>query len=642
MTGTSSANFSSQKDLQRLLDDLTRVAQASQSLEEFFRHLMRIVLSAEGIVGCSYWLMRSGEAHSFCETNLADTYYKDDPEQTLLMQRAMAEAVESGQVVALPPASVAPERNKCPFWLVIHPIAEGTDRRVENTQAIQMTLLRPETPDDVRETLERFLSLIIKRVAPVMKASRVETFAQSIAKLTKMSKLMGELIGELDLERIADAVVNRGLDIVECSRCSLLLRDGRGKLRLAAMSNVAKATGRSIVGRSTEQLGQQSADAAEPVLYRRRAGTREETGTLADFFLHSAAEEVLTTPVVSRDGKNLGVLVVETETLGGISDERRNLAILVAQAASPAIRSAREFAAIPYGKPWRRFIGWWSDPKARHSGFVRWGLVLLAVLVFLLFPFPFSISGFCEIRPKSLLAAISTVEGRIVKVTAVEGRPVKAGEPLASVDDSAAKQQLAISEQEEKRNRAEAERYRSEDERTSAIVSDIQASQAAKESALARLRIDEAVIRSPLDGVVLTRNPGQFLGQFVRPGTQVMEVGDPSKWTLACAIPEDEIGLVERTLADKGEISIRVVLSALPGQAFRALLSSWSQVSQKAALVEGRNSFSTDIPLDIDGKAPDRLRSGYRGKFKLELGYRPLGYILVRRFWNWLQTRVFF
>ncbi len=125
------------------------------------------------------------------------------------------------------------------------------------------------------------------------------------------------------------------------------------------------------------------------------------------------------------------------------------------------------------------------------------------------------------------------VAGRIVAVHAREGQRVRKGQPLATIDDTdyrlavrRAESLVAQAEAQLRGARLKLERLRKLVRRGSAPQSALDAAQAAHDALMARLKgaregleqarrsLSKTVIRSPIDGVVQSRNvsPGDFIG----------------------------------------------------------------------------------------------------------------------------------
>ncbi|HET8578853.1 MAG TPA: efflux RND transporter periplasmic adaptor subunit [Methylomirabilota bacterium] len=87
-----------------------------------------------------------------------------------------------------------------------------------------------------------------------------------------------------------------------------------------------------------------------------------------------------------------------------------------------------------------------------------------------------------------------------------------------------------------------------------------QLAQAEQALAIARSRLKEMVILSPLDGLVLRKN--LEVGEMANPGVSILTLMDPKQIWVRAYVPEEEIGRIK--IGD----AARVAVDAYPGRAF--------------------------------------------------------------------------
>ncbi len=141
----------------------------------------------------------------------------------------------------------------------------------------------------------------------------------------------------------------------------------------------------------------------------------------------------------------------------------------------------------------------------------------------------------------------TTVEGRIVALLVDEGDHVRRGEVMARLDDREARQRvsdaaarLALAEQEQQRSeelmkrgvRAPQAEQRTREERD----------RAAANLAMARTRLSDFTILSPLDGIVMTR-PVK-VGETMAANAVLFTVASPARLRIAADVDERDIPLV--------------------------------------------------------------------------------------------------
>ncbi len=170
------------------------------------------------------------------------------------------------------------------------------------------------------------------------------------------------------------------------------------------------------------------------------------------------------------------------------------------------------------------------------------------------------------------------VAGRLLQVRVREGDVVAQGQPVARVDDAALADDARAAEAAVARTRAELANARATSARVQRVfehgiaarqeVDDAKAradTTAAAESETeaaaqhARRQVERAVVRSPLEGVVIRvfRRPGELVDGT--PATPIVEVADPTALELTADATASDLVLMR-----KGQ-AVDVTLGALPG-----------------------------------------------------------------------------
>ncbi|MFN8412722.1 MAG: efflux RND transporter periplasmic adaptor subunit [Anaerolineales bacterium] len=128
-------------------------------------------------------------------------------------------------------------------------------------------------------------------------------------------------------------------------------------------------------------------------------------------------------------------------------------------------------------------------------------------------------------------------------------------------------------------------------EQAKSALTQAQANLALIETQLAKLSI-----KSPLDGVVLTRNVEP--GEFVQPGATALTIADLSQITITVYVPEDRYGQI--SLGQKADVSV----DSFPGETFTAsvvLISDQAEFTPRnVQTVEGRSSTFYAIKLKVE------------------------------------------
>ena len=241
------------------------------------------------------------------------------------------------------------------------------------------------------------------------------------------------------------------------------------------------------------------------------------------------------------------------------------------------------------------------------------------------------VSGPAVVAPEHLVTIAAPVDGNVEAVFAQEGERVAAGQVLGAMNDWQWRSELASSEANYQKavlvmesdlargspaagaDRAQVEYLRAQTER-------------------ARMRVGNARLRSPIAGIVVTPNLQNAAGEHLDAGAPFAQVLDLSSAVVNVAIPQADAALLR-----VGQHAA-IKLDSYPQRSWHNAVAI---VSPEAQAANGERTFAARIPLP-NGDA--LLRAGMTGRAKIFIGFRPAGYVLLRRpalwawqtLWNWI------
>jgi RND family efflux transporter MFP subunit len=186
-----------------------------------------------------------------------------------------------------------------------------------------------------------------------------------------------------------------------------------------------------------------------------------------------------------------------------------------------------------------------------------------------------AIYGTGTVEPARWAKVLPLQRRRLVDLCTCEGQTVKAGQVLGRQDDAEERNaltQLQISSQQAQRDLDRAEKDRTKSDATQKEYEQhwTQVEEYKSRIAAQQVRIDQLVLRAPLDGMVLRRD-GE-VGEIVGPTDVLFWVGPPLPMQVVAEVNEEEINRIA--------VSQKAFLrsEAFPGQALRA---SVSQITPK-------------------------------------------------------------
>src|ERR1700744_3664330 len=207
-----------------------------------------------------------------------------------------------------------------------------------------------------------------------------------------------------------------------------------------------------------------------------------------------------------------------------------------------------------------------------------------------------AIYGTGTVEPARWAKVVPLQRRRLVDLCTCEEQTVKAGQVLGRQDDAEERStmnELQISYQQAQRDleRAEKDRTKSDAQQKEYEQRWTQAEEYKSRISAQQVRIDQMVLRAPLDGMVLRRD-GE-VGEIVGPTDVLFWVGPPTPMQVVAEVNEEEINRI--AVGQKAFLRSE----AFPGQALRANVS---QITPKGD--PARKTFRVYLLLPSDSPLP--------------------------------------
>jgi GAF domain-containing protein/multidrug resistance efflux pump len=517
------------------------------------------------------------------------------------------------------------------------------------TTALLVPLMQDEAEVGVLEAINKnggapfddddqfFLSAMAETVSNALKNSSLMHAERKLEILEALVHVSSEITSTLRLDRLLQIIVNSPQNVLPYERCAIAL-DNRGTLQLKAVSGMASIPiGDVQVDRLNELVRWLSTQSS--ALHMRQTG--EEAGEEIDAGLpvevvhHFAAtgyRALYSLPLVDDQGR-VGVLLYEAGDPEFLDTAQTEMIKILAGQATVAIRNAllyREVPLISILEPlMQRKQALFRSSVSRRLVF---GGVAAVVLLFLvLCPLPMRVTGLAIVAPQHLVTIAAPTDGTVAAVYAHEGQRVAPGDLLGTMNDwqwrtdqaaaeakyhaaeLAMEASLARGSAQAGADRAQAEFLRAEMER-------------------AQSRVKNAELRSPIAGLVATPQLQNAAGEHLDAGAAFAKVLDLSSAVVDISVDQGDVSLIR-----PGDVGA-VKLDSYPQRSWRG---SVDVVSPLAEATEGGRTFEARVPLSNDDGV---LRAGMTGRAKIFVGYRPAGFVLLRKpalwlwqtLWNWI------
>lgn len=192
----------------------------------------------------------------------------------------------------------------------------------------------------------------------------------------------------------------------------------------------------------------------------------------------------------------------------------------------------------------------------------------------------------------------SQLASEVVEVKVEEGEKIEKGDTLVMLDDRILKDQVRAAEAGVDAAKASIE---DADTNTEKKMAEAQLRQAEANLSIVKIQHDNAVVKSPVDGVVLSLPVSE--GEAVNPGSTLAAIGKVSELELTTYIDEKELGAVK--IGQQASISV----GAFPDKKFKGnvveIASEAEFTPQNVQTKEQRSSLVFGIKIRLNN--PDGL-----------------------------------
>ncbi len=481
-----------------------------------------------------------------------------------------------------------------------------------------------------------FMNSMSETVSSALKNASLMYAERKLEILQALVQVSSEITSTLRLDRLLQIIVNSPQSVLPFERCSIAL-DNRGRLQLKAVSGMANIpVGEFQVERLRELLQWLSSYDRQLLIRQHQEEPDTEDArvrTVIGKHFEASGYRALFALPLSDDQGRVGLLLYESSDPGFLEQAHIEMIKVLAGQTTVAIRNAllyREVPLISLLEPLVQKKQAFLRSERKRQGVIL-GSIVAAILLLIFCPLPLRISGTAVVAPQSVVTLAAPVEGTIANVYAREGQHVSRGEVLGTMDDWSWRNQLTAAQAKYEaamlamqgdlarhapqagEDRTQADYLRAEMERT-------------------RLRIANAQLRSPIDGVVMTPDLQNAVGEHLDAGGAFAQVLNLASARINIAVDQQDAHLV------KPGQTAAVKLESFPAQTLHGQVFS---ISPEARPSGDSRVFYAHVLLP-NGNA--ELRTGMDGRAKISAGLRPAGYVLLRapalwlwqKLWDWI------
>jgi hypothetical protein len=414
-----------------------------------------------------------------------------------------------------------------------------------------------------------------------------------------------------------------------CRRVVIGLRtEAANRCRLAAISGVAQFDPRSESAQAWEAAMDEAILRGDATRWP-AANDEQRLGALAHRTLVSReeAKRVFSQPLVDARDKAVGVVMaVDDSERADDAAFLEPTAVFLRAAAQPLATALDAAQRLEGGAILR-------GGRLLQRGFTGWrgrGAMILSLLAGLamFLPWPYRIASDCRIEPVTRRYVAAPFEGTLERAFVKPGDVVGEGDLLALMDGRELRWKRAavvadLNQARKKRDAAQAAHNYSEQQ-----IARLEMERLEVELRVLDHRAENLEIRSPVAGVIASGDLERAEGAPLQVGQTLFEVGPLEKMIIEVAVHDDEVSYV-----CVGQ-PLEVRLDAYPRETWSAALE---RLHPRSEIRDGENVFVAEAELD---NAQGRLRPGMKGRAKLVVGWRPLGWVLFHKPWEYTTKTI--
>jgi multidrug resistance efflux pump len=526
----------------------------------------------------------------------------------------------------------APEK-----FLILLPIRSG-NVGVRGTAAFFIETTDGEVLQASRQRLELTLSLLS------LYEMRL-TLQHRQFDLQRLRQAMEVLAAVNEPERftaVGMALCNELSSRWQCHRVSLGFLKGR-YVQMKALSHTEKFSRKMKLVQDIEAAMEECLDQDVEVIVPSAPDATYVSRATAELSRQQGPASILSLPL-RRAGEVIGVIALERPQDKPFKlDEVESLRLTcdLATARIEGLYENDRWFGARLARSLGKGMGTLLGPK--HTWLKVGAIAILGLIVFLIFAKgDYQAEGSFVIQTVQRQIVSAQFDAKLNDVPVDIGQSVKAGDVLAVLDTRDLQEQLTRAETDYTKfvtQAQEAERLASI-RRDDAKTAEARSLRAQAAGALASIEwtkynLERAVIKAPIDGVVVSGDWKRQVGKPFKTGDPMFEIAPLDAVRAEISIPEDQIGDID--LTKRGELVTR----SEPG---RRIPFRVERINPIAELEKQNNANIFKVRVTLEGVDPAKdsgwLRPGVEGLAKIDIDRRNYGFLWSRRLVNWIRMQM--
>lgn len=666
------------RQIRVLVNEIAEISRSDASPEEFQAEFLPRVVTALGAVGGAFWSAdETGRLSLGYQVNLQEAKLHEDEEANKTHSAFLYNALRSNETdMIVPPHSGGEGANEggnpTDFLVVVGVVATELER-----VGIVEIFQRPDSNPAAQKGYLQFVRQVTRYAADFYKNRQLKNFSDRQNLWTQLEDFTRNIHKTLDFKETVYTVANEGRRLIECDRVSIAICRGR-KARVEAVSGQDMVDKRSETAKLLGDLATAVVAANEPVVYTgdsSQLAPQVETA-IEEYVDASHTKAIAVYPLIprrtdendadetERDKKIVdppfGALIVEQIENARVSEHTMKRVEIVVEHARVAIGNSLEHNSIFLGWLWRTIgkskvlVAARNLPKTVSIS----AAVLALILALILVPWNFNMHCDGTLQPLVRHNIFAREAGKVDAVLVRHGEQVAKGQELLRLSNNEleAEWQKTDGELNETRKQILALKeasYQAKDAERIRVAGQLSQYVERERTLLLQQKIlnarrDDLIVRSPIDGTVMTFDlENKLRSRPVQPGQILLEVAKPEEGLiLELQMPEKRMGHIDgyfrKLQADDPDAALRAkfVMMVDPSKNYDAT------VVEEHDRAENRGTEETTVQMratiDEPESLPEGTRAGAGVSAKVYCGKRPLGYVCFNELVAFLQKTVLF
>lgn len=262
---------------------------------------------------------------------------------------------------------------------------------------------------------------------------------------------------------------------------------------------------------------------------------------------------------------------------------------------------------------------------ASRLPFLRRGMVaillVLCMIGALCIPVPHTLNAESVVKPVTVRYVISRYDGILETVQVKPGDPVSTGDILANLDGKEVEIQQANLIADKHRARKLRDQYMASGNTAAVQIARLDEKRIEEELNLLAEKQRYLILRSPINGIVLTGDLERRQGSPVTKGQNLFAVAPLARMTIELAVRDTDISYLQR------DMPVAVRFSSFPDKKWTGTIE---HIVPQSIVRDNRNVFLAQCTVNNER---EMLRPGMQGKGRIGAGLKPIGWQLFRRPW---------